>query len=144
MTDTAVFKIHLWSFEYQFSIDFRRMMNQSMMNRMDRKKEEMRNRIIDSAITLFDQFGIDEVTMDQIAEKADVAKGTLYNYFSSKDTVIAAYIQRSFYNHDRERIEEIQNLPNTQERLTFLLMTLLQESGGKKRYLKNICCIACV
>ncbi|WP_082174693.1 TetR/AcrR family transcriptional regulator [Flexilinea flocculi] len=102
------------------------MMNQSMMNRMDRKKEEMRNRIIDSAITLFDQFGIDEVTMDQIAEKADVAKGTLYNYFSSKDTVIAAYIQRSFYNHDRERIEEIQNLPNTQERLTFLLMTLLQ------------------
>jgi len=93
---------------------------------MDRKKEEMRNRIIDSAIKLFDRFGIDEVTMDQIAEQADVAKGTLYNYFSSKDTVIAAYIQRSFNDHDRERIEAFRRLPNTEERLSFILMLLIQ------------------
>ncbi len=101
-------------------------MNQPAMNRMDRKKEEMRNRIIDSAIKLFDRFGIDEVTMDQIAEQADVAKGTLYNYFSSKDTVIAAYIQRSFNDHDRERIEAFRRLPNTEERLSFILMLLIQ------------------
>lgn len=122
----SFFKTIVCHRNYNFLFGLRRPMNQPAMNRMDRKKEEMRNRIIDSAIKLFDRFGIDEVTMDQIAEQADVAKGTLYNYFSSKDTVIAAYIQRSFNDHDRERIEAFRRLPNTEERLSFILMLLIQ------------------
>jgi AcrR family transcriptional regulator len=40
------------------------------------------------AIELFVAHGYDQTTMEQIAEKAEVAPSTLYRYFSSKDLLI--------------------------------------------------------
>lgn len=40
--------------------------------------------LLDVAARLFIKKGIDATTMDEIAAKAQVAKGTLYHYFSSK------------------------------------------------------------
>lgn len=41
---------------------------------------------------LFDRDGFDAVTMEQIAAEADVAKGTLYNHFPTKEAVLACAI----------------------------------------------------
>lgn len=48
---------------------------------MARKKEKTRQVIITTAMNLFIQNGYEATTMEQIAEMADIAKGTLYNYF---------------------------------------------------------------
>ncbi|MFK2919486.1 helix-turn-helix transcriptional regulator [Dyella koreensis] len=40
------------------------------------------------ALALFDQYGYDAVTMEQIAAAADVARGTLYNHFPVKEAVL--------------------------------------------------------
>lgn len=63
------------------------------MNRRERKKEETRENIIDCAVNLFREKGFQETSMEEIAEKSDVSKGTLYNYFSDKESILVGYFQ---------------------------------------------------
>jgi len=64
----------------------------SKMSRRSRKKEAIRSQIIAAAIELFSQHGISGVTVDQIAEAADVGKGTIYNYFQTKEDIVVAFM----------------------------------------------------
>lgn len=54
------------------------------------KKKEARERIILAASGLFIERGARSVSMDQVAEAADVARRTLFNYFESKDDLLFA------------------------------------------------------
>lgn len=54
-----------------------------------RKREETAERLVDTAFTLFTAHGYEAVTMEQIAAAADVAKGTLYNYFPVKEALLS-------------------------------------------------------
>jgi AcrR family transcriptional regulator len=53
-----------------------------------------RERILDSAYELFSHRGIRAVGIDEIRERADVAKATLYRHFSSKDELVLAFLDR--------------------------------------------------
>jgi len=57
-------------------------------SRRERKKEETRHRIFHAAIHLFRERGFEQTTVDDITEKADVAKGTFFNYFPRKEAVL--------------------------------------------------------
>ena len=50
----------------------------------ERKKEERKEKILAVALELFEQEGFETTTMEKIAVKADLAVGTLYNYYPSK------------------------------------------------------------
>lgn len=65
----------------------------SKQGRAERKKDKMRQRIITVALELFHKQGFDATTMEQIAEEVDIAKKTLYNYFSVKEAIISDYVQ---------------------------------------------------
>lgn len=56
--------------------------------RKAREKEQRRVSIIDAAQKMFFSKGIDETTMDDIAAQAELAKGTLYLYFKSKEDIL--------------------------------------------------------
>jgi AcrR family transcriptional regulator len=60
--------------------------------RRARAKASSRARIIESAIRLFGERGIDAVTVDEIAAAADVGKGTIYNYFRTKEDIVVAFM----------------------------------------------------
>ncbi|MGH9822225.1 MAG: TetR/AcrR family transcriptional regulator [Blastocatellia bacterium] len=61
-------------------------------SRRERKKSTIRRRIISAGVELFSKHGIAEVTVDQIADAADVGKGTIYNYFAAKEDIVVAFI----------------------------------------------------
>lgn len=61
-----------------------------MNGRMERKKKERRETILNTAEFLIAKEGFKSMTMDEVALKADVAKGTLYLYFKNKSTLCAA------------------------------------------------------
>ena len=61
-------------------------------SRRARKKAAVRARIVTAGIELFSRHGIAEVTVDQIAEAADVGKGTIYNYFQTKEDIVVAFM----------------------------------------------------
>ena len=52
--------------------------------------------IVDAAVTVAAQHGISGASMDQIAETAGVAKGSLYYNFASKDALFAEVMRRGF------------------------------------------------
>ena len=54
------------------------------------KKERARRAIIEAARDMFFSRGFDGTTIEEIADKAEVAVGTVYNYFDSKSTLILA------------------------------------------------------
>jgi TetR/AcrR family transcriptional regulator, cholesterol catabolism regulator len=57
-------------------------------SRRERKKDKTRDCIFRAAIKLFRDKGFEETTVDDITEKADVAKGTFFNYFPRKEAVL--------------------------------------------------------
>ena len=67
---------------------------QSITSRRERNKADRRRRIFDEAMRLFVERGYEEVTVEQIAEAADVGKGTFFNYFPTKTHVLLEYHAR--------------------------------------------------
>lgn len=107
------------------------MNEQNASGRMDRKREETRQKVIGAALALIDTHGYDAVTMEQIAEKADIAKGTLYNYYPVKEAIIADHLDRLSIEQNAERIERLRQLPDTRSRITLSLHELLESISGQ-------------
>jgi AcrR family transcriptional regulator len=63
-------------------------MTELELTRRERKKEETKERIFKAALKLFKAQGFAATTIDDIAAKADVAKGTFFNYFPRKEAVL--------------------------------------------------------
>jgi AcrR family transcriptional regulator len=62
--------------------------------RKAREKEHRRNQIIDAAEKVIFSKGLEQATMDEIAEEAELSKGTLYLYFKNKNELYLAITQR--------------------------------------------------
>ncbi len=73
-----------------------------------RKQQRTREALIDAAYHLMAEHGPDNVTMLQIAEHADLGAGTVYNYFTSKDELAVAVMDK-VYLRLAERIHEVTN-----------------------------------
>lgn len=58
------------------------------IGRRERNKQQKLDRIIDAARELFAQHGVDDVTTQQIAEKADIGAGTLFLYAKTKGELL--------------------------------------------------------
>ncbi|MBE9375490.1 cholesterol catabolism transcriptional regulator KstR [Saccharopolyspora sp. HNM0983] len=84
-------------------------------------QNERRKRIIDATIALAGKGGYDAVQMRTVAEKADVALGTLYRYFPSKIHLLVTGLAREFERAqnklDRTRIPG----ENSYERVMYVL-----------------------
>ena len=63
--------------------------------------DERKSQIINAAEDVFTKKGFDDARMDDIAEETGLSKGTLYNYFKSKDDLIIAILDRIFQREFR-------------------------------------------
>ncbi len=61
-------------------------------------QRDRRKRILDATIALASKGGFDAVQMRAVAERADVALGTLYRYFPSKIHLLVSALAREFEN----------------------------------------------
>lgn len=83
----------------------------------ERKKEATKTGILNAAIELINTNGFTETTMQQIAGKADVALRTLYNYFPSKESIVATYLHIVVEERAQQRWDQIISLDSTYNRL---------------------------
>jgi AcrR family transcriptional regulator len=70
-------------------------------DRRSRKRLATRQRISDVATGLFIKYGFDKVTVDEIAEAADVSRMTVFNHFSRKEDM--------FFDLDDESREDLRS-----------------------------------
>jgi AcrR family transcriptional regulator len=69
---------------------------QSAPTRKERERSVRRGEILLVARHLFAEQGFQATTLEEIARRAEFGKGTIYNYFSSKDELFQAIIDEIF------------------------------------------------
>jgi AcrR family transcriptional regulator len=67
----------------------------AVAHRRQREKEARRQAILDAAERLMAARGLWCLTMDDVAQEAELSKGALYLYFENKDALLAAIASRS-------------------------------------------------
>jgi len=67
-------------------------MDHKKLSRREREKLAQRREMLAAALELFSEKGYHNVSMQQIAEKAEFAIGTLYKFFNSKEDLYQALI----------------------------------------------------
>jgi AcrR family transcriptional regulator len=59
-----------------------------------RNKEQTKERILKAALQLFREKGFDGTTTKEISKRADIAEGTLFNYFATKEDLALYFFQK--------------------------------------------------
>lgn len=86
-------------------------------------KTEKINKIAKSALYLFAEKGFAATSVEQIAEAAGIGKGTVYEYFSSKEEIFVHAINDWIMDLINRMVEETRDIKNPVERLkTFIEM----------------------
>ncbi|WP_308311097.1 TetR/AcrR family transcriptional regulator [Streptomyces sp. GbtcB6] len=79
-------------------------------SRRERKRQEIRDRLYTCALDLFLEQGVDATTMDDIAERADTARTTVFNHFPQKGLFLQEWGRRR-----RDRVTEIMAAEHTED-----------------------------
>ncbi len=98
---------------------------QQRLGLRERKKQEYAEHLYRTALRLFRERGYDATTVEEIAQAAEVAKGTFFNYFPTKDAVLGYAGQRQMrVLHEAMAATEDFNRQPVFEQLTFIFDTL--------------------
>jgi AcrR family transcriptional regulator len=88
-----------------------------MMPRRAELSEDRKNEILDAALEVFGELGLQEASVDDVVERSGLSKGTLYWYFKSKDRLIGALMKR-FFAQELGKVRKLQQGPGSvRERL---------------------------
>ncbi len=83
------------------------------VSRREKRKQEIRGRIEDAAYTLFKAQGVDETSIEQICEAADVARRTFYGYFPNKHALLGGLGISRLYGQSEPMLRELMATQHT-------------------------------
>ncbi|WP_040195637.1 TetR/AcrR family transcriptional regulator [Candidatus Soleaferrea massiliensis] len=111
-----------------------------LMGKVDAKKREKKNKLETAAYELFTSNGFNETSIDQIAKKADVAKGTFYLYFKDKSDLINHVIFKRSVTLIRESLQraKAQQVDDHIDRVIFLVSDIIEHLRENRMLLKVI------
>ena len=96
------------------------------VGRRERNKQDKLDRIIAAASELFAAHGIDEVTTQQIADKADIGAGTLFFYAKSKGELLLL-VQNAHYADALERgLADAENVVKDQDAVMAIVRPIVE------------------
>jgi AcrR family transcriptional regulator len=93
--------------------------------RKEREKEQRRQEIISAAEKVFFKKGIDNATMDDVADQVELSKATLYLYFSSKDEIYSAIFSKSQEKLFRSIKNATDKITNTRDKINTFISTFI-------------------
>lgn len=93
--------------------------------RKEREKERRREDILKAAVKVFFKKGVDNATMDDIAESAELSKATLYLYFTSKEEIYF-FIHLDGHKKLFKMMESaVEKTTDTREKIAIYVSTLI-------------------
>ena len=92
--------------------------------RKERDKEELRERILVAAKTLFLEKGVEKTSIRNIADLIEYSPGSIYHYFKDKNEIFHALHQGGFQQL-MSRMEVLAAVSNPMERLKKWALSML-------------------
>lgn len=86
----------------------------SVKNRSQKRAKRTRKKLKKAALDVFSEKSVDAATVEEITEKADVGKGTLYQHFEDKEEIVVTLVDEAV-EHLIERIRAYDSAPETLE-----------------------------
>ena len=96
------------------------------IGRRERNKQEKLERIIAAARELFEKHGVDAVTTQQIADKADIGTGTLFLYAKSKSELFLLVQNSSYVDALEEGRAAASDIPDVVEALLAIIRPVVE------------------
>lgn len=94
-----------------------------MTSLREKKKQHSYQTIYQTALSLFEEYGFDKVSVAQIVKQSAVAKGTFFNYFPNKTDILAQWFDDIMGKAIEQPIPE--NIPLKNKILSLVKHTLL-------------------
>ena len=96
------------------------------------RSSEKYQRILDAAVAVFAERGFFVSRISDIADRANVADGTVYLYFKNKDEILASAINTAFDGFMSRARTELEKLASPTERLRRLAFLHLEALGSNR------------
>ena len=106
-----------------------------MKTEKGKKSEETRSRILEAALSVFQERGFAQATMREIAAEAGVAVGAAYYYFDSKDALVMAFYERAQEEMHRESEAALDGAKTLEARLRAIISTKFRYFAPNRRLL---------
>lgn len=100
---------------------------------MRRKDDTLRRTLLVHARNLADTEGIDAINMRTIAQKAGIATGTVYNYFSNKEEILLA-LTEEYWKQTLQHMDTVisaDSFTSQLEEIFYFLLGRVEDSEGK-------------
>ena len=102
-------------------------------------KNDKKELIFKAMEQLMSEVPYKDISVDSIAKKAGIGKGSIYYYFKSKDEILYAVIERSYRRAVHDFFENIRCRPETtvMEKIKMLFISTIKRdfSGSEKNML---------
>lgn len=99
------------------------------------RKKELKERIFLQALQLFREKGFEQVTVQEIASKCGIGKGTFFNYFAKKEDILL-YLGESQIELLHQSIEKYRNIDHPKEQMNCVLDDLLLHFASHSELMK--------
>lgn len=105
--------------------------------RRERRKLDVTRRIRRAALELFHEKGYDATTVEEIAERADVAKGTFFNHFPRKDALLLD-LGEEVLDRIEEKLGPVAGWEGSVEEQVLRFFLAISELAGRDRDLTRV------
>lgn len=96
--------------------------------RRQRRKEERPSEILEASLEVFGEKGFHASRIDDVAERAGIAKGTVYLYFDSKEALFEAAVRERFGDRAAELEALIERYDGPSDRLIVTIVEGMYET----------------
>lgn len=100
------------------------------------RKRRKKLSIFEAAMTVFSEKGFEKATVDEIAERAGIAKGTIYYNYGSKKNLFLSLLEEGIERLETAVKKEIARRNNIRTKLEALITVQLQFFEDYKNYCK--------
>jgi AcrR family transcriptional regulator len=104
-------------------------MGDKTLSLRERKKQRTRARILEAARDLFQLRGFDETSIEQIAETAEVSRGTFFNYFSTKEALLSAIADQELASLEHRVETDLASVPSAVTKIRRTMRMLVSDTA---------------
>ena len=110
----------------------------TVANRRAREQSMRRELIVATAQQLFEEKGFDKTTVEEIAARAELGKGTIYSYFQSKEQIYVAILEKGL-DLLKERMEAaLQNPASALDALHKMFDVFIEYHRERKDFIETL------